>query len=61
MVYLFCILLIICGKLIGICWFFEVIVDYFVWLYRDVVIDLVKIGFGGAIGNKGGVVIRFLY
>lgn len=30
------------------------------WLCRDVAVDIVKTGLGGATGNKGGVGIRFL-
>lgn len=56
-----CTLLIICGKLLGICWSLEATVDHFVWLYRDVATDSAKTGLGGATGNKGGVAIRFLY
>ena len=31
-----------------------------IYFYRDVAIDTVKTGLGGAAGNKGGVAIRFL-
>lgn len=33
---------------------------YYMMFHRDVAVDKVKTGLGGATGNKGGVAIRFL-
>lgn len=33
----------------------------FLFFYRDVAVDTVKTGMGGATGNKGGVAIRLLF
>lgn len=37
-----------------------VLVTCSVSVFRDVAVDIVKTGLGGAMGNKGGVAIRFL-
>lgn len=40
---------------------FCIIVIIFIADFRDVAIDSVKTGLGGATGNKGAVAIRFLF